>query len=153
MPKFLSSGFLGLALLCFFLPWVTVSCDRQPVVKLSGVQMVKGTTVATSGLTGDERRISGEKLAMVACVLIVCALAVSFANMAGSGKVSGALAIIAAALIIALKIKISKDVSKEGGGLLQLEMQFGYYLTLLSSIVASILSFIGLKNKLAEPKE
>lgn len=34
-------------LLCFFLPWVTVSCNNQPVARLSGYQLAAGGEINT----------------------------------------------------------------------------------------------------------
>jgi hypothetical protein len=44
MKNFLSPAIYGVIILCFFLPWVSVSCQGQPIVTFSGFQLAKGTT-------------------------------------------------------------------------------------------------------------
>jgi len=43
----------GVAAICFFLPWILVSCNRQPVAQLSGWDLAAGTTVG-SGFSAQQ---------------------------------------------------------------------------------------------------
>lgn len=43
---------LGLALICFFLPFVTVSCQGQKLMTFSGIQLVTGTTIQEPQMFG-----------------------------------------------------------------------------------------------------
>ena len=43
------------ALLLFFLPWVTVSCAEQTLVTMSGVDLATGSVTMTNPMTGAPR--------------------------------------------------------------------------------------------------
>ena len=43
--KIISSSAAGVVLVCFFLPWITVSCEEQELFTLSGWDMSTGTEV------------------------------------------------------------------------------------------------------------
>ncbi|MDP8995215.1 MAG: zinc ribbon domain-containing protein, partial [Pseudomonadota bacterium] len=48
----LARGAKGLALLCFVLPWMTVSCAGQKLVSMSGFNLATGNVVGPNPATG-----------------------------------------------------------------------------------------------------
>lgn len=171
MPKFLSTGFLGLAALCFLLPWVNVSCQGQSIAKLSGVQLVTGTTIAKpsmpdmdpmAGLFGqaakpapkpekeEKEKVNSEILAVAALALIAVGLVVSIARKTSSCKITGSIAAVAAVALIALQVKMSKDIAKAAEGMLQIQMMIGYYSAVVFTVITAIIGFVGNKLKIAK---
>ena len=127
MGKWLSSGFFGLTISCFCLPWVTVSCSQQKLMTVSGIQMVSGVEFDEpgSGMFGGpvkRQRIKPNIMAIVALVTVIVALLISL--IGGSASVVPALIGIATA--IALKVNIDQDILKQGQGLLLVNYESGF---------------------------
>jgi hypothetical protein len=53
----LSGSLLMLIIICFFLPFVSISCNNKEVLKLTGIQLVTGTKVKQEGLLWRETRV------------------------------------------------------------------------------------------------
>lgn len=57
MRKFLSrvtSPLFALLIICFFMPFVAISCDHKKVVEITGIQLVTGTEVKNGGFLWEE---------------------------------------------------------------------------------------------------
>lgn len=50
--KKISPVILGIALICFFLPWINVSCQGEKVGTFTGIKLVTGTTIEQRGMFG-----------------------------------------------------------------------------------------------------
>jgi hypothetical protein len=83
----IARGAKGLALLCFVLPWVTVSCAGQPLARITGLQLATGSIQPigqNSGMPGAPTGATGAQdysvdiFALAAAILIIGALAVTF---------------------------------------------------------------------------
>jgi len=133
MPKRLSPAIFGIALICFFLPWVNVSCQGQKVATFSGIHLVTGTTVEQPQMFGpaEERKIGGETLAILVLLSACAGLALSFLKdkkgVMGSA-VTGGMGVI---FLLFLKSKLDNDILRETGGMSQLDYGAGFYLALL----------------------
>jgi hypothetical protein len=135
----LARGAKGIALLGFLLPWVTVSCAGQPLVRMSGLQMATGnvTPVANpaAGFPGAggapsldsfTRGTSGDILVIVAAALIVVGLVLLFVlprrTAALAGMATSAAAIVVAGYDVLVRIKgavaasIRESAAASGGG-------------------------------------
>jgi len=51
--KYISGPAAVLVLVCFFLPWVTVSCSGQPIGQFSGYDLAAGVSAAAVPIPGD----------------------------------------------------------------------------------------------------
>lgn len=78
----LARGAKGIALLLFFLPWITVSCAGTELASMSGYELATGSFSVRNPMTGevqappaDQR---GDIWAMAAAGAIVAAIAVTF---------------------------------------------------------------------------
>jgi hypothetical protein len=150
MRKKISPAIFGLALICFFLPWTTVSCQQQKAITFTGIQLVTGTTVKQPQLFGvkQSKEVRGESHAVIAMILVVAGFIVSI--IPGSvARVASALAGgITAILLLMLKAKIDSDILREGGGLIQINYEIGFYLTLLLSLSTIAMSvFLSIYDK------
>ncbi|HZF95956.1 MAG TPA: hypothetical protein VEZ20_13925 [Allosphingosinicella sp.] len=111
-------GAKGVALLCFLLPWVTVSCAGQPLVRMTGVGLATGDVdlVAGRGLfpgAGAENPAASfaqsaqpDPLVIVAAVLIVAGLALTFVKPLRTGILAAMAAAVAAAVLIAFDVLV-----------------------------------------------
>ena len=83
----IARGAKGVALLCFFLPFVTISCAGQPLAKITGVQLASGNVppIGQNGMPGapssgasTAANYGVDIFALVAAILIVAALVLTF---------------------------------------------------------------------------
>jgi hypothetical protein len=114
----IARGAKGLALLGFLLPWVTVSCANQPLLRASGLEMMTGSArpverPAMRGAGGDgglgNLMPSGSQVdvfIIAAAVLIIAGLVLSFVLARRQGALAGMIASAAAALIIIYEVLI-----------------------------------------------
>lgn len=141
MTKKLSPAVFGIALICFSLPWITVSCQGEKVATFTGIQLVTGTTVKEPQMFGPpkERKVNGEVIAMLAFATVIAGLGIGFLKgkkgAIGSAVVGG----VGTVLTLLLKSKLDNDILRETGGMLQVDYGAGFYLTLIS-----FLSVIGI---------
>jgi len=67
----------GVVIICFFLPWILVSCEGQPVASLSGWQLAVGTNVQNTLQSPPTPPIEGSPvlflvlLAAIGCLAII----------------------------------------------------------------------------------
>ena len=135
----LARGAKAAALLCFLLPWVTVSCSGRPVLSVSGADLARGhvgeiENVPLPSWLGDpletvRRHAEPDWLVVIAAILIVAGLAATFllprarAALMGAGAAAAAAVLIAydvfvrlPALAAAVKQRVSAEMSGGGGG-------------------------------------
>lgn len=83
MKRFLNSGMFGVAVLCFFLPFMNIKCNGAKIMTLSGVQMATGANVNPGGggmFDGAMRNSDTSKSHDAFQVLLLIALIVFFAG-------------------------------------------------------------------------
>ncbi len=155
--KKLSPAAFVLALVCFFLPFVTFSCQGQTVASFSGIQLATGTRIQQPQAFGPpkEHKVDAEPLATVALLSVLAALVLSFLRGKKWGVGSAALAALGVILLVALKSKLDGDALRQGGGVIQVSYGAGYYLCLaflLSAVGTSIYSLMaGKGDRMASP--
>jgi len=132
-PKRFSPATFALALFCFLLPFVTISCPGGQVT-LSGFDLVEGTEI-------EGKKVDGEPLAGLAFLAALIGLGASFLKsregFIGAGLAGG----VGAALLLVVQSKIKNDALEETGGLATLNWEIGYWLALLALVGGSVLSF------------
>ncbi|MET0371145.1 MAG: LPXTG cell wall anchor domain-containing protein [Sphingobium sp.] len=160
----------GIALLAFLLPWVTISCEGQPLAKASGVGLAFGqvTTMGqAAGQTGDSNF-----WLILAILVIVAGLAIVFIRDRTSAKLSLGASIVAILLILAGTARYSRSSlvdaasARQGGSggldaslgqsilaMIDVQWHFGYYLALLALLVATGMAALVLTNRDAEASE
>lgn len=142
MNKKISPAIFGIALICFFLPWVNVSCQGQKVMTLSGIELVTGTTVSEPRMFGPPRtiKVPGETLAALALVAVIIGGILSLfkgqIGVKGPAVVGG----LGTILLLLLKSKMDDDILKQSQGVLQISYEMGFYLTLVLFISAVALN-------------
>ena len=147
--RIFTRSLLGALLVMFLMPFTTLTCGGVKLITLNGVQLATGTTVARndpfSGQSKEEH-IKPEPLAAIAVIIAVVALGLAF--LVGNGwKLTSAIASSACALsLLVMKLKIDQDAITQGQGLLSVQWEFGFWIALLTSAGAAVLSFI--PNKL-----
>ncbi|HEV2378958.1 MAG TPA: zinc ribbon domain-containing protein [Terriglobia bacterium] len=137
--KKLSGVTFAMAVLCFFLPFVTFSCQGEKVASFTGIQLMTGASIQQPQMFGasQERKSGGEPLAVVAFLCVAAGLAVSFVK----GRKGAVLPALAGGLglivLLLLKSKLDNDVLTQSEGMVQMQYEAGFYLTLLLSLAAA----------------
>jgi hypothetical protein len=157
-----------LALLFFFLPWVTVSCVDQTLLSMTGVDLATGHVTLHNPMTNQMESPpgaqSGDLLVLLGAVLIVAALAATFVLKGRNGLVAAIAgsALAAAALCYTVLVRIPgtahSGASIPGGGpgsmgptpaemaqMIRVETQIGFWLTILALVAAMLLDVLALR--------
>ncbi|MFZ6017846.1 MAG: zinc-ribbon domain-containing protein [Nitrospirota bacterium] len=147
MLRKISPAIFGIALICFFLPWVNVSCAGQKVAAFKGIQLVTGTTIEVPGIYEDKKveKVKGEVLAILVFLSAVIGFVLSFLKGKKGNLGPAIVGGFGTILLLLLTVKLDNDISREGEGMLQLNYTVGFYLTLilfLSAIGINIYSMV-----------
>ncbi len=132
MLKNISPAIFGIALLFFLLPWVELSCQGHKVVSVNGFQLATGTTI-------ERQKTKGEALAVIALLSTIAGLILCFLKHRMKNLILIVVSGLGTIMLLLLRVKLDGDILREGRGMVQLNYNAGYYLTLLS-----FLSVIGI---------
>lgn len=147
-----------LALICFFLPFVTFSCGGQKFATFSGIQLATGTTLQRPQAFGPStsQKVDPEPLAVLALLVTLVGLGASFVKGKKGAVASTALAGFGVILILALKSKLDNEALSQAGGTIQVNYEAGFYLVRLFLLAAAGASayalFQGKRIPLSAPK-
>lgn len=107
----IARGAKGIALLCFLLPFVTVSCAGQPLARITGMQLATGSIqpigqngmpgAPTGGAATTSQHYGLDIFALAAALLIVLALVLTFVlARRRAALIAMALSAVAAVLLV-----------------------------------------------------
>ena len=136
----LAAGSFGVALLCFFFPWASVSCPGGggKLFQVKGVELVTGFSVEEPNMFGKPRQhqFPPQPLAQGAlgCAGVGFAAALVWARSRNVKAVAAGVGVVGAVLLLLLKGQVEHDlVSKFGQELVALQLlqwEPGYWGTL-----------------------
>jgi hypothetical protein len=131
------SGSLSvLMIICFFLPFVAVSCNNKAVLELTGIQLITGTKLKTSTIWRSESKsIPAQPLARVAFGFAVAGLMVAFFKRRFSTALKVVFAVGAAVSLLLLKMKLDGDLLKYPKMLFYLDYLPCYWAALTIALV------------------
>ncbi len=140
--KKFSPAVFGFALLCFFLPFVSVSCQRQKVISFTGIQLVMGTTIEQPQMFGPRQveRVDPEPLAILAFLAGLAGLGVSFLKDKKTALAPALIGGVGAVCLFSLKLKFDSDIQRQAAGILQVDYDIGFWLVLLMYLAAVALN-------------
>lgn len=129
---------IGLALmfagtfLCFFLPFVTVSCHGMKIYTFTGQQLATGTTMSQPQMFGPPKTQKVEPNAFAA-VAFLCSAAGVVLCLVGRKMLRGvaAAASVGSISLLAMKVQLDQQIQKQGMGVAENKYQFGFFMALL----------------------
>ena len=134
-----------LALVCFLLPFVNLTCtaDRSMHQSVTGLQLVTGMSIDAPdmgmGMRGDAKRLPPSPMALLALFSVLAGLSV-FALKDDRALWTGLVAGLSGMLfLLMLRAHIGSQVQAEGQGMFVAESRFGYVLAFLSLLAAAVL--------------
>jgi len=160
------------ALLLFFLPWVTVSCAEQTLISMSGIDLATGSITMTNPMTGVSESPpgagKGDLLVIVGAVLILLALAAGFVlkgrtaaqtAIAGTGLAAG---VLAYTVLVRIPASAREGAIAGGGGgggpgtsgmseaqlaeMIRVNIEIGFWLVLLALAAAIVLNVLAMRS-------
>ncbi|TVQ55205.1 MAG: hypothetical protein EA366_11135 [Spirulina sp. DLM2.Bin59] len=146
MPKLkrISASMFVIILLCFFFPFVTVSCGNTQVAELSGIQLVTGSKVETPEFAGGEEieTVRPNTQALVALAAAGVGLGTSFLKFHRSVLVTAGSGALGTIMLLSLKSGIDKSLLERGAGFaglagLRVTYGLGFWGSLLLFIAAA----------------
>lgn len=167
----LARGAKLIALLLFFLPWVTVSCAGQELASMSGYDLATGHVTVTNPMTGQRETPpgagEGEAAVIVAAAVILIALAGTFVLARSLGALVGAAGAALSAALICYTVLVrfpgrlhDSPVGAGAGGdaanagmnaqqmaeLIQVNNAPGFWLTVVALIAAIVLNLMARRS-------
>lgn len=140
--KKLSPALFGLTLICFCMPFVTISCQEQKIMEFNGVQLATGTTIKQPTFNGPakEEKIAGNPLAGLAIVAGVVGLGTSFIKAKKAAVAPAGSGAAGSILLLMLKSTLDNEIVKQGQGLLLVNYGFGFWLAFLLFVASTIVN-------------
>ncbi len=147
--KKFSLAIFGIVLVCFFLPFITVSCQGQKITTLTGIQLVTGTTIEQPSMFGKKQvqKVSGEPLAALVFLCAAFGLGSSFIKGKKSAIAPAAAGGIGLISLLMLKLKLDNEILREGKGMLELEYGVGFWVVLILFLIAIVLNVYLMQGK------
>jgi hypothetical protein len=139
--KKISPAIFGIILICLFLPFVTVSCQSQKLVTLTGVQLATGTKVEYPRLFEKQKRqeeIPADPGASFILVSACIGLGTSLLRSKKTAIVPAIAGAVGSGLLLMTKTKIDNEVLKQGKALLQVNYEIGFWMSFFLFILATV---------------
>ncbi|HKB87990.1 MAG TPA: zinc ribbon domain-containing protein [Ignavibacteriaceae bacterium] len=140
--RFISPALFLLAALCFFLPFVSFTCQGQTIATVSGMELITGTKIEkfemekfddqqTNPDLNEDRDLRSEPLAVAAFIFALCGIIVSLIP-----HYSRMLSIITGALGALMLLFLRSSIGGEVTGdfdfkIIEVSYEWGYYLSLI----------------------
>lgn len=120
-------------ILCFLLPFLSLSCGGQKLMQLNGTQIAFGTSLDQSAqVLGSQtkQKIDGNPLATVA---LLCAIGGAVMSILRKGfpLATGIAGVVGALCLLLLRSAVEGQVTQRGMGVITVSYEPGYIVTLL----------------------
>jgi hypothetical protein len=150
----LSPALFGVVLVCFFLPFVDVSCQRTQVAELTGLRLITGDTVerqhtAEQAGTPDRVEHGGEPLAGFALLACLAGMALHLLSGRRREALLAGVAGVGFILLLLLKIKLDHEAQQTAEGLFRVHFRAGYWLALTAFGGAGVVNLFHLVQQAA----
>jgi hypothetical protein len=134
-----------LIIICFFLPFVAISCDNKEVLRLSGVQLMTGTEVKQEGLLWRERRvIPAQPWAVLPFGLAVAGVVLGLGKRRLLTALRAVCGVGAATFLLLLQTKLSDNLEEYPKLVFSLKYLPGCWGAVGLSVLAGLVNLIGL---------
>lgn len=156
VEKFLSPALFLLVALCFFLPFVSFTCQGQKLATITGMELVTGTKIEKFEMEkvdeqqkspdlDNERNVDSEPLAVAAFIFALIGIVVSIIPRYSKviSLIAGALGVLS---LLFLRSGIGADLPGDSDfKILEVTYEWGYYLALILFIVAFLINLYPLR--------
>jgi len=140
----LPTGSFGIAALAFLLPFVTVGCNgsNAQVAQFSGVNLMGGGNVQGQAVQGDwHLMVAFGALVFAVIVCLVNSGAIQAQHARANYNLAIVCGVVAAGMLFWVKSYLDGQVSSQGGGVITVKYEFGYWIALLCSAAGAGLAW------------
>lgn len=140
-----SSTLFGLALLLFFLPWVTVSCGNSGLLTFSGTDLVIGKTLETPQFFGASKKETiREARAILAFIIGLAGVLAGFLIKKERVKkvVLNSCGAAGGILLFLMKHKLDNEALTQTVGVISVDYHFGFYASMLLFFAVPIVNLL-----------
>lgn len=126
----------SVALICFFLPWILVSCEGQPIISMSGWQLAVGGTISTSFGTrpiGSSPELFLVLLAAIGCLVLIYVSYQRLLSISQAAYATVGLAVVSLLLLL-IKFFTAEQPDQGVGPEIEVALQYGLWGTFLGYI-------------------
>ncbi|SFH66344.1 hypothetical protein SAMN05192551_10258 [Tindallia magadiensis] len=127
--KKISPSLLGLVLICFLLPFITVSCEGETIARLSGVELMTGSQVGT-GFAAE--RVESSPEIVVTAILVVAGLITAILKKYLFAGIASGIGVIS---LLMFRSRVNESAMQFYPAIVRLRI--GYWLALLLLIGAA----------------
>ena len=163
IKKFSPAAFV-IIIVCFFLPFVNLTCSGQTVMSLTGIQLITGAEYKPQGMFDQQEMfenqndqqteelttsqdIDAQPMAFFALLFAVIGLILSFIRKRVMAIICIVTSVLGAVCLLLLKASIDSDASSmQGQGVIQIEYQFGYWFAFILFIAGAVLAWFNSKE-------
>lgn len=147
--KKLSPALFVLIIICFFMPFVNLSCSGQTIMSLTGFQLITGADIKDQNMFGDvngtqtkQEKVDSQPLALFALIAAIAGLGLSFIRKKSLAIVNVVISALGAVFLLLLKFNLDSDAELSGQNIITLDYQAGYWLAFLLFLGAVVLYWL-----------
>lgn len=132
------SAKFGLIAFMFLMPFINISCSGMVIFPLSGMDLAVGTTIETKEPFSGKiktHKVEAEPFALFALGAAVFGLLLGFVKAKPARIVNAVSGGAGAVFLLLLKNKIDKAVMKEGGGMISVNYEAGFWIAMVLFIL------------------
>lgn len=157
--KKLSPAAFAVIIICFFLPFVSITCGGQSVMTLTGIKLITGAEYKaqnmfdqqtmmddTMGMKKEQENIDPQPMALLALLMAVAGAGLSFIRKKMTAIICAVVSVLGAVFLLLLKASLDGDIPSEAEMVVSIEYQFGYWLALLLFIAEAVLQWLSYKD-------
>jgi hypothetical protein len=125
--KKISASMFALVFICFFLPFVTISCENRPVVQLSALELTTGKTFEVSKeFTGkDQNQVPGDSKVTLVLVAAAVGVGTNLLKVRRSSLISAGVGAFGLLILLAVKSGIESQLVDKGAGITGFKAEYG----------------------------
>jgi hypothetical protein len=136
----------AIAILCFILPFIQISCDGKKMMSFTGVQLVTGSEMK-SPMTDDTEKIPPAPTAIIALAALVAGVVFALKLDRGSSILSSVAGGVAFISMIILKTNMDAEIMKESSGMpVTADYQIGFWSVCILALAGAILGLMRLQK-------
>lgn len=152
--KKLSPALFVLIIICFFMPFVNLSCSGQTIMSLTGFQLITGADIKDQNMFGDingtqtkQEKVESQPLALFALLAAIAGLGLSFIRKKSLAIVNVVISALGAVFLLLLKFNLDGDAELGGQNVITLDYQAGYWLAFLLFLAGAVLFWLIFSEK------
>jgi C4-dicarboxylate transporter len=136
-----------LGIICFFLPFMEISCRGEQLASFTGVQLLTGADLTEDSAHQEKQSIPPNIYAIASLIALIIGLIASFSMEKRKSIIAGVMSISALISILLMKTRMDSRILKEASGLpLTIDYKVGFWGLCIACIAGAIIAFLRVQN-------